>query len=201
MSEPTSEPSVRRRTWLPVLGWCAATAAGVAVASVALVPVLRTAVPDAVAPLTADDIHQAGTAGQPAVHPGSAPPPRTSPGHPTSSAGHVPSGTSTATPKASAVPSQSTVTYQDGWTVVTDATGATSYLRTFHTGGGETAIRMVPGKVSLVAATPAAGYAVDTTQTDPANLVVVFHTATHSYTVNALWWENRPYAQVSEVGN
>jgi len=196
-----SEQTVRRHAWLPVLGWCAATAAGVAVASVALVPVLHTAVPDAVAPLAADNLHQVETAGQPAVRPGSVAPSRASAGHPTSPAGHAPSGTPTPTSRASAVPSQSTVTYQDGWTVVTDASGATSYLRTFHTGGGETAIRIVPGKVSLVAATPAAGYAVDTTQTDPANLVVVFHTATHSYTINALWWENRPYAQVSEVGS
>lgn len=194
-----SEPSGRRRAWLPVLGWCAATAAGVAVASVALVPVLHTAVPDAVAPLAADNLHQVETAGQPAaVRPGSPSPSRT---HPTSSPTHTSSAAATPTTKPPVAPSPSTVTYQDGWTVVTDASGATSYLRTFHTGGGEAAIRIVPGAVSLVAATPGAGYTVDTTQTDPANLVVVFHTATHSFTVNALWWENRPYAQVSEVGN
>lgn len=191
-----SEQTVRRRVWLPVLGWCAATAAGVAVASVALVPVLHTAVPDAVAPLTADNVAQLGTAGRPA--PTSVAPSPSAAGHPASPASHRPSGTPT--PKGAA-PSRSTVTYQDGWTVVTDASGATAYLRTFHTGGGETAIRIVPGTVSLVAATPAPGYAVDTTQTDPANLAVVFHTATHSFTINALWWESRPYAQVSEVGS
>jgi hypothetical protein len=187
---------------LPVAGWCAATAAGVAVASVALVPVLHTAVPDGVAPLAADNMHQVETAGQPAAQPGSKrPSPATSSSRPAASSSHSPTASPTLSLKPSAAPSPATVTYQDGWTVLTDASGAKSYLRTFHTGGGEAAIRIVPGTVSLVAATPAAGFAVDTTQNDPTNLVVVFHTATHSFTINALWWENRPYAQVSEVGS
>src|SRR5690348_13652629 len=113
------------RGWLPVLGWCASTAAGVAVASVALVPVLHTAVPDAVAPLAADNVHKVETVPQPAALPGSTRPSAApTSGRPVNGS-HAPAGTPSASGRPTGTPSAS-VSYQDGWTVLTDASGAKS---------------------------------------------------------------------------
>lgn len=187
---------MKPRSLLPVVGWCAATAAGVAIASFALEPVLRTAVPDAVAPVS-DNENAVATAPQPApaltdqtpVH---------SAGSPSVSGSHRAGPTATHRPSPTV---ESSVSYQDGWTVVTDASGNKSYFRTYTTNGGTASFRLVPGTVYLVAATPAAGFQVDTTQSQPDDLAVVFHTANHSFTVNVLWYLNAPYAQVTEVGS
>ena len=87
----------------------------------------------------------------------------------------------------------------DGWTVVTERDGSTSYLRHFATDGGEAAIRMTPGRVFLVSATPDPGYRVDTQQPGPDRVVVRFYTASVLFTVDAIWWEGRPYAEVTRT--
>jgi hypothetical protein len=85
----------------------------------------------------------------------------------------------------------------DGWTVVTESDGSTSYLRHFDTGGGETTIRMTPGRVYLVSATPAPGYAVETLQPAPDRVVVRFYAPGELFTIDAIWFEQRPYAEVT----
>ena len=88
----------------------------------------------------------------------------------------------------------------DGWTVTTEADGSVSYLRSFQTPGGLAVIRMVPGLVSLVSATPSTGYTVTTTQDGDVRLVIQFTASQTSDIVDAIWWNDAPYAQVSHIG-
>ena len=161
-----------------VLAWLAATTVAIGVAWVGLRPVLDTAVPDRVAPLSADDVRRLALP-RAASLPAAAPTP-----------------TATGTPPhASAA-----ATVLDGWTVTTSGDGSLSYLRSFAVAGGSAVIRMVPGQVFLVSATPSPQYAVTVTQHEPVRLVVQF-TATGRYDViDAMWWNDRPYCQVSHVG-
>ena len=172
------------RAVLPVLGWCAATLAAIALASVALLPVLRTGTPrpaDLPAGLTvADPPAEAVTAPAPS----SAGPPATSPTPPAS-----PPATRSAPP-----------TVIDGWTVTTDADGRRVYVRSFRVDGGTAVIRMTEGRVFLLTATPNPGYRVETTQNEPGNLAVQFIEANHFFVIHAVWHNNGPFAEVSEVG-
>lgn len=77
------------------------------------------------------------------------------------------------------------------------ANGTKTYLRSFSTAGGDTAIRMTPGNVSLVSATPRAGYTVDVARGDTTRLVVRFISGDQVYSVDAIWWENRPYVEIT----
>ncbi len=193
------------RFWRPPatpLAWLAATAASVAVAWVALRPVLDTAVPDRTAPLSATEIQHlalpsvppapgpSGPAGTPV--PSGSPSPG-GPASPSASGRPVASG---GTP-AGSVPSASGV---DGWTVTVQADGTPSYLRSFQVPGGSAMIRMVPGRVFLVSATPNPDYSVQPSQSDPTRLVVEFIATGRYDVVDAMWWNDRPYAQVSHVG-
>ncbi|MBN1173439.1 MAG: hypothetical protein JXA67_14805 [Micromonosporaceae bacterium] len=190
-----------------VPAWLAATALGIVAAWFGLRPVLDAAVPDRAAPLSAAEVRDLAlpsAVAVPAPNPssgtwpaGSASPsvsgtpagprsPSASARHPSAGAG---AGSSTAPPAV-----------VDGWTVTTQADGTTSYLRSFQVRGGSTVIRMVPGRVSLVSATPNADHSVQTSQNEPTRLVVQF-TATQRYDiVDAMWWNDHPYAQVSRVG-
>jgi hypothetical protein len=181
------------RALLPVLGWCAATLASIALASVALLPVLRTGTP------RADDL-PAGLAAPPGAvtvplpsgQPQSGPPP-------SSAAPSAAASSSRAVPSRSAPP-PSPPTIVDGWTVTTDADGRRVYVRSFRVDGGQTVIRMTEGRVYLVTATPSPGYTVQTVQNEPGNLAVQFTEPDHYYVIHALWHNNGPFAQVSEVG-
>ena len=185
------------------VAWLAATTLGVAMAWVGLRPVLDTAVPDRAAPLSAADVRRLAVPSTPALRvPGGAVGPS---GRPAGSGG--PSGSATASPgrpSASKARSASATspapTVVDGWTVTTQSDGTVSYLRSFQVPGGSTVVRVVPGRVYLVSATPNPAYSVQTSQEDPTRLVVQF-TATGRYDiVDAMWWNSAPNAQVSSVG-
>jgi hypothetical protein len=59
---------------------------------------------------------------------------------------------------------------------------------------------MTPGRVYLVSATPNPDFSVQPTQNDATRLVVQFVAAGKYDIVDAMWWNDHPYAQVSEVG-
>jgi hypothetical protein len=99
-------------------------------------------------------------------------------------------------PSLSPSPSSSSSTV-DGWTVVTESDGSTSYVRRFTVDGGRTTIRMTPGRVELVSATPEPGYAMETLQPSPDRVVVRFYTPGELFTIDAIWFEGRPYAEVT----
>jgi hypothetical protein len=191
---------------VPVLGWCAATATSVALASVALLPVLRTATPAESAPISVDQL-----SGSDVVLP--SPPPRSTPDRATgpratNSPARIrsarPSGsperTSPAPPPRRTTAPPAATTVEDGWTVTTEADGSKSYLRSFHVEGGQTVIRITDGAVHLVTATPSDGYSVATVQNSPENLAVYFNEVNHSFIIHAVWNVDRPFAEVSEVG-
>ncbi len=54
--------------------------------------------------------------------------------------------------------------------------------------------------VSLVTATPADGYAVQKVQDSADNMAVYFNETGHSFIIHATWWDDRPFSQVSEIG-
>jgi len=137
---------VRSSRLVPVLGWCAATLTSVALASVAMLPVLRTATPDGSALVSVDQLRDSGEVEPSPLPPASiaAPGPEPEPSATTSRSrraepGDTPSRTS-ATPTAprSTSPAESTTSTEDGWTVTTDGDGVKSYVRSFRVEGGQT---------------------------------------------------------------
>jgi hypothetical protein len=74
-----------------------------------------------------------------------------------------------------------------------------TYQRSFAVPGGTAVIRVMPGMVTLVSATPAPTYAVQTIQDSPDRLVVEFIDGTAVDYVDTVWWRDAPYAQVSHV--
>jgi hypothetical protein len=205
------------RSLVPLVGWLAATLTSIVLASVAMLPVLRTATPDGGALVSADQLRDAG--------PGEPIPLPSAPSVPAPSATPSPAGTTTRTPgsaptlderapataTATGPPPATTTTttppaarpettVEDGWTVTTDAAGGRTYLRSFRVEGGQAVIRISGGRVQLVTATPSEGYEVATVQNSPDNLAVYFNEPNHSFIVHAVWNVDRPFAQVSEVG-
>lgn len=182
---------MRLRGWVPVLGWCAATLASIGVATVALQPVLRTATPD----LASAPLDRAVAAPPP---PTSAPPPSPTPAPPAPSPSPTVTRSRPSSPPATKAP-PSPATVIDGWTVTTGADGETTYTRSFRVGGGTAVIRMTPGRVHLVTATPNPGFTVDVVQNEPGNLAVQFTEPNHYFVIHAVW-QGKPFARVSEVG-
>ncbi|GAA0479518.1 hypothetical protein Ade02nite_39550 [Paractinoplanes deccanensis] len=77
-----------------------------------------------------------------------------------------------------------------------------TYVRSFRVEGGQAVIRMTStAVVSLVTATPADGWAVQKVQDSPDNLAVYFNETNHSFIIHATWWDDRPFAEVSEIGS
>jgi hypothetical protein len=203
------------RGWAPLLGWCAATLSSIVLASVAMLPVLRTAAPDDSALISVDRLRDSGDVAPiplPSVPPvpsgavPSPPPTASSPPSPSRSVSRLPApsrstpGPSPSTTRPPATAPQ-TATVEDGWTVTTDADGEKTYVRSFRTDGGQTVIRISGGRVGLISATPNDGFEVATVQNTPDNLAVYFNEPNHSFIVHAVWNVDRPFAQVSEVGN
>ncbi len=186
------------RFWRPgvvTLAWVAATALGAATAWVGLRPVLDAAVPDRSVPLSAADVrHLARPSAAPVPVPSLAGPATATP--PPSSSASARPGRSPSVPPASTPPP----VVVDGWTVTTLPDGTPSYLRSFQVPGGSTVIRMTPGRVYLVSASPNPDYTVTPIQNDPGRLVVQFVATGRSDIVDAIWWNGAPYAQVSHVG-
>lgn len=173
-----------------MLGWSAATLASIAVASVALQPVLRTAAPGVASPQLN---RPPATAAGPVITTGAAPLTQ-APAAP----GRTTSAPAPSRPVATSTPS---VTKVDGWTLTTGSDGQPTYTRSFRVCGGQAVIRMVPNKVTLVTATPDPGFTVDTVQNEPANLAVQFTEPNHYCVIHAVWHNNGPFAEVSEVGS
>jgi hypothetical protein len=191
---------VRSSRWTPIAGWLAATATSIVLASVALTPVLRTAAPEDTALSSIDQLPAAQTSfpaplpvitGSP---PGSPAPHRSRSTPPSSPA----TATSRAKPPASTAPPTTT---EDGWTVTTGDDGVRTYVRSFRVEGGQAVIKMTSDAVvSLVTATPADGYAVQKVQDSPDNMAVYFNQTSHSFIIHATWFNDKPFTQVSEVG-
>ncbi|MET8147509.1 DNA mismatch repair protein MutL [Actinoplanes sp. NPDC049668] len=197
------------RSLVPVLGWCAATLTSVALAWVAMLPVLRAATPDESAVVSVDQLRDAGVV-EPSPLPVSPPPPAeatrpdptTAPPR-TGSAkpGATPARTSAKpTARATTPAAQTTTTTQDGWTVTTDGAGEKTFVRSFRVEGGTAVIRVTEGDVRVVTATPSDGYSVATVQNSPDNLAVYFNEVNHSFVIHVVWNVDRPFAEVSEIG-
>lgn len=194
---------LRRFPGAVTLAWVSATALAVAVAWVGLHPVLNAAVPDRATPLTAADVRHLAT-------PSDAPPApvvsRSTPSASTSPPGSPTQPSPSASPgsatRSSARPSPSSepATVVDGWTVTTQPDGSRSYLRSFQVRGGAAVIRMTPGRVYLVSATPNPDFSVEPRQSDPTRLVVQFTAAGRYDIIDAIWWNDQPYVEVSHVG-
>ena len=195
----------------PIAGWCAATATSIVLASVALLPVLRTSTPEdrALAQLPAAD-----TSSFPAPLPSvtTDEPEREDKPSPKPSKTTRPSATATPTEEpadteTAASPTTATrattppTTTEDGWTVTTNGAGIRTYVRSFRVEGGQAVIKMTSAEVvSLVTATPADGYAVQKVQDSPDNMAVYFNETGHSFIIHATWHNDRPFVQVSEIG-
>jgi len=196
------------RGWLLVLGWCAATVSSVALGSVALMPVLRTAAPEEGTLVSVEQLRDSGVAAEPvplpsvpAVSSAAAPtsePPATTSASPSPSRSRRPSASPT--PSRTSARPTTAATIEDGWTVTTDGDGKRSYVRSYRVDGGSTVIRMTANKVTLVTATPSDGYSVQTVQNSPDNLAVYFNEVNHSFVIHAVWWNDKPFVQIDEIG-
>jgi hypothetical protein len=173
------------RAVLPVLGWCAATLASIALASVALLPVLRTGTP------RGSDLAAGVSIAEPPADAVTAPAP----------SGSGPSASSSPRPASPGATRSAPPTVIDGWTVTTDGDGKRVYVRSFRVDGGTAVIRMTEDRVYLLTATPNPGYRVETTQNEPGNLAVQFIQQNHFFVIHAVWHNNGPFAEVSEVGS
>jgi hypothetical protein len=212
---------VRSSRWLPIAGWCLATATSIVLSSVALSPVLNAARTEAGAlpdldqlppaevavtttttepPARAPEVPAPGTAtAEPTTEPTSEPtsvaPSRTT-RKPTSK---PPATTKAPTTPPAAVTTPPTTT-EDGWTVTTGDGGLKTYVKSFTTPGGRAVIRMISdGTVALVTATPADGFTVQKVGSDT-NLAVYFNETGRSFIVHAQWWNDTPLVEVSQVG-
>ncbi|QOC93190.1 DNA mismatch repair protein MutL [Micromonospora craniellae] len=196
---------MRSSWWAPIAGWCVATASSIVLASMAILPVLREPVAE---DRTLSRLPAAQTPGPPTPLPSSAavptgttsPTPRTSPDQTESTTPQaVQSRRPTTRPSRTTAP---TVTTEDGWTVTVGDDGVRSYVRSFRVEGGQAVVRMTSvGVVELVTATPADGYAVQKVQNSPDNMAVYFNAPGRSFIIHAIWWDDRPFVQVSKVGS
>ncbi|MEV0901320.1 DNA mismatch repair protein MutL [Actinoplanes sp. NPDC049802] len=195
---------MRSSWWVPIAGWCLATATSIVLGSVALSPVLTAARADSGALPDIDQLPApaavAETSDTPPPAETTAPArttrPTTSakPGRTRPSSARPTGGTTTPAPTT-----KPPTTTENGWTVTT-SDGVKTYVRSFTTDGGTAVIRMTSkGIISLVTATPADGYRVEKTGSDT-NLAVYFNETNHSFIVHAMWWNNAPFVEVTEVG-
>ncbi|MBM2617083.1 DNA mismatch repair protein MutL [Actinoplanes sp. LDG1-06] len=200
---------MRSSRWTPIAGWCAATATSIVLASVAMLPVLRTDAPDdrALAQLPASDASEfpvplpSATTPPPksAVPSATAPTRKPKPTETQTTTTAPPRATTTAPPPVTTTPPTTT---EDGWTVTTAGDGTRTYVRSFRVEGGQAVIRMTSDAVvQLVTATPADGWQVQKVQDTPDNLAVYFNETGHSFIIHATWHNDRPFAQVSEIGS
>ncbi|GAA3288192.1 hypothetical protein Dvina_34220 [Dactylosporangium vinaceum] len=192
---------------VPVLLWCLATTASIGVATLALRPVLRTAVPQDSIPVAADDSRNDRPVTTQTLPPPSAAaskPPTPSAGD-TKSATSIPATTPGAKTTGAAPPTQKTTTpprVVDGWTVAPGDDGVDVYLRSFRSDGGDAVMRIRAEVVSVVTATPRQGYSVSQAQTEPSRMVVQFVNGNGgaAYLVDCMWWQGAPHGEVTKIG-
>ncbi|MFC4997664.1 DNA mismatch repair protein MutL [Dactylosporangium cerinum] len=187
-----------RRAAVPVLLWCLATAASIAVASLALRPVLHTAVPSDSLPVPAAEARGPGDLIPQPPAPSFASPATSATSRPATSAPPRTSAPPPTTKATTAAPAR----IVDGWTVTTDGDGVDTYLRSFRSEGGDAVIRIRDAVVSLVTATPRSGYSASRAQTEPTRLVVQFisDSGNAAYLVDAMWWQESPHGTVTRIG-
>jgi hypothetical protein len=187
---------VRSFRWTPVAGWLAATAASIVLASVALTPVLRTAAPEDTALSSLQQLPAAQTS-FPAPLPAITESPATKKPTPPP----TPKRTKKTTPPTTKSTTTPSTTTEDGWTVTTGDDGVRTYVRSFRVEGGQAVIKMTSDAVvELVTATPADGYAVQKVQDSPDNMAVYFNKTGKSFIIHATWWDDKPFTEVSQVG-
>jgi hypothetical protein len=73
------------------------------------------------------------------------------------------------------------------------------FTQTFTVAGGKATVRIAGGRVELVSSQAANGYKVTPRQPSPDRLVVEFFDGAHFFVLDAMWWENKPYAKVTQV--
>jgi hypothetical protein len=195
---------VRSSRVTPIAGWAAATATSIVLASAAILPVLRASEPQDRALAQLPAAATSFPAPLPSVTAGSANAPTTPATKPTSRRPRTTApttGAPTTKPPARATTTAPPSTTEDGWTVTTAADGLRTYVRSFQVEGGQAVIRMTSDSVvTLVTATPAQGWAVQKVQDSPDNMAVYFNETNHSFIIHATWWDDRPFAEVSEIG-
>ncbi|MEU4618351.1 DNA mismatch repair protein MutL [Actinoplanes sp. NPDC023801] len=197
---------MRSSRWVPIAGWCVATATSIVLSSVALSPVLNAARADSGELPDIDQLPAPAAVSEtsPVPPPETADPTRTTKPVPSrtrsSSADPRPTSKSPSPNAPSTTPAKPVTTTEDGWTVTT-SDGVKTYVKSFTTEGGTAVIRMSSkGTVSLVTATPADGYRVEKQGSD-VNLAVYFHRTGKSFIIHAQWFNNAPFVEVSEVGS
>ncbi len=190
-----------------MLAWLLATVLGAVTVWVGLRPVLETAVPDRGIPLSASDLRRLSPSpiapGVPAAPEVTqtvteSPTPAPTSSAPRTSAPPTPSpsesrGSAPTPTQAQSAPKQTTV---NGWTA-TDTGGKITYVRSFKVDGGQAVIQIQDQVVSLVSATPATGFTTDVAQPSPVRLVVRFTGSGQAFTIDALWFNDGPYAEVT----
>jgi hypothetical protein len=106
--------------------------------------------------------------------------------------------TPTTTPGIPLSPSPSAVRPQpsmfEGWSY---ANGV--FTQAFTLDGGRATVRIAGGRVELVSSQAATGYTATPRQPSPDRLVVDFFNGTHFFVLDAMWWEGKPYAKVTQV--
>ena len=155
---------MRSSGWLPIAGWCVATATSIVLSSFALSPVLNAARADENA---LPDLDQLPAADVAVTATTSATPPPAAPERPKPSVTSRPAPSKTSrkpntkpttpatTAPATTKPSTST---ENGWTVTTGDDGVKTYVRSFSCEGGQVVIKMTSeGIVSLVTASASTG--------------------------------------------
>jgi hypothetical protein len=76
-----------------------------------------------------------------------------------------------------------------------------TYVRSFQCAGGQAVIKVTSDSVvSLITATPADGFAVEKVQNSKDNMAVYFNETNHSFIIHVTWFTDKPFAEVSEVG-
>lgn len=119
---------------------------------------------------------------QPAQSPARSPTPATSPPVP-------PSGQA-----LSQAPPRPRSSRYEGWQF---ANGV--FTQAFTTAGGTATVRIAAARVELVSSQARNGYRISTKQPSPERLVVEFFDGTHFFVLDAMWWESKPYAKITQV--
>jgi hypothetical protein len=169
------------------LGWCAATAAGIAVCWLGVRPVLAAAVPDRLVAFPANSPPRAATAVVPSQ------PVTSKPASPSASA--TPTGSKSPTKGPSAGPPSSAPPKQvPGWTSL----GNGAYSRSFQLQGGTVSVRAANGTMELLSASPKTGFVMTVKPTGDGEVDVTFSTLLHVSALDAFWQGGVPTAKVDE---
>jgi hypothetical protein len=82
----------------------------------------------------------------------------------------------------------------EGWQYVHGA-----FTQTFTLAGGSATVRITGGRAELVSSQAANGYRITPRQPSAGRLVVEFFDGTHFFVLDVMWWEDKPYAKITQV--